>query len=103
MAASLLLHLTPESSGYFENVWAWVADHDIDFSVYPSNVSTAAQVSVYSGRGVLIESQGPTWLYGSASEHSVLYQYQLLNAKDVSYPYLIHCQIFSAHCFYFHD
>ena len=23
---SLLLHLTPPSSGYFENVWAWVAD-----------------------------------------------------------------------------
>lgn len=24
-AASMLLHLTPKSSGYFENVWAWVA------------------------------------------------------------------------------
>jgi hypothetical protein len=23
MAAALLLHLTPKSSGYFENVWAW--------------------------------------------------------------------------------
>jgi hypothetical protein len=24
-AASMLLHLTPKSSGYFENIWAWVA------------------------------------------------------------------------------
>ncbi|KAL2167137.1 hypothetical protein VTG60DRAFT_1656 [Thermothelomyces hinnuleus] len=26
ITASLLLHVTPKSSGYFENVWAWVAD-----------------------------------------------------------------------------
>ena len=24
-AAAMLLHLTPMSSGYFENVWAWVS------------------------------------------------------------------------------
>lgn len=24
MAASMLMHLTSESSGYFENVWGWV-------------------------------------------------------------------------------
>ncbi|KAG5827303.1 hypothetical protein H9Q74_002592 [Fusarium xylarioides] len=30
IAASLLLHLTPDSSGYFENVWMWTADHDFD-------------------------------------------------------------------------
>jgi hypothetical protein len=33
--------------------------------------------------GILIESQGPSWLYGTASEHAVLYQYQLYNAKDI--------------------
>jgi glucan 1,3-beta-glucosidase len=40
-------------------------------------------IEVYSARGILIESQGPTWLYGTASEHNALYQYQLLNAKNV--------------------
>lgn len=40
-------------------------------------------IEVYSARGILIESQGPTWLYGTASEHNVLYQYQLLNAKNI--------------------
>jgi hypothetical protein len=28
-AASLLLHMTPGSTGYLENVWVWVADHDM--------------------------------------------------------------------------
>jgi glucan 1,3-beta-glucosidase len=66
MAASLLLHLTPSSSGYFENVWAWVADHDPDnklnagitegLSGVPENVQT--DISVYAARGILIESQG---------------------------------------------
>lgn len=83
MAASLILHLTQTSSGYFENVWAWVADHDIDVSLFGATDSSASQVSIYSGRGILIESQGPTWLYGTASEHSILYQYQLLNANNV--------------------
>jgi hypothetical protein len=57
MAASLLLHLTPTSSGYFENVWAWVADHDIDVSPN-GNTTTATQIDIYAARGVLIESQG---------------------------------------------
>lgn len=70
------MHLTPKSSGYLENVWVWVADHDLD-------VVDQTQIDVYVGRGILIESQGPTWLYGTASEHSVLYQYQLSGAKDI--------------------
>jgi hypothetical protein len=32
---------------------------------------------------MLIESQGPTWMYGTASEHSVLYQYNLYNAANI--------------------
>jgi hypothetical protein len=75
-AASLLLHLTPQSSAYLENVWVWVADHDLD-------VVTQDQIDIYVARGVLIESQGPTWLYGTASEHCVMYQYQLSGAKNV--------------------
>lgn len=57
--------------------------------LYIKLTTTISQISIYSGRGVLIESQGPTWLYGTASEHNVLYQYQLLNASDI---YLGHVQ-----------
>lgn len=75
--AFLMFHATSQSSGvYLENTWFWVADHELDLSDHN-------QISIYSGRGVLIESQGPVWLYGTSSEHSVFYNYQLLNAKDV--------------------
>jgi hypothetical protein len=33
--------------------------------------------------GILIESQGPCWFYGTASEHSVLYQYSIFQAVDI--------------------
>ncbi|GJN66193.1 hypothetical protein PLICBS_000209 [Purpureocillium lilacinum] len=76
IAASLLIHLTPTSSAYLDNIWAWTADHDLD--------STAQeQIDVYSGRGILVESKKPTWLWGTASEHNVLYQYQFSGASQV--------------------
>ncbi|KAI0903317.1 glycoside hydrolase family 55 protein [Ustulina deusta] len=89
IAASLMFHVTQQANGYFENVWAWVADHDNDVSVYDSPDKLINQISIYGARGMLIESQGPSWFYGSGSEHSVLYNYQLYNAKDV---YLGHIQ-----------
>ncbi|KAJ5130998.1 Peptidoglycan-binding Lysin subgroup, partial [Penicillium bovifimosum] len=76
VAASLLLHITSQSSAYLENIWAWTADHDLD-------TTAQEQINIYSGRGILVESQGPTWLYGTSSEHNVLYQYQVSNAKDL--------------------
>ncbi|KAE8381463.1 pectin lyase fold/virulence factor [Aspergillus bertholletiae] len=76
IAASALIHITSKASAYLENVWAWVADHDLD-------TADEAQIDIFAGRGILIESEGPTWLYGTASEHSVLYQYQLSNASNV--------------------
>lgn len=33
--------------------------------------------------GVLIESTGPVWLWGTSSEHCVLYQYQTVDAANV--------------------
>lgn len=61
-----------------ENVWAWTGDHDLD------NHLTQGQISIYTGRGVLIEANpGPVWLYGVQSEHNVLYQYQLSNARNI--------------------
>lgn len=74
--AFLLLHVTTQASIYLENNYFWVADHDLDLAGYK-------QVNIYSGRGVLIESQGPVWMYGTASEHSQLYNYQIAHAKDV--------------------
>jgi hypothetical protein len=63
-------------NGYFENVWAWTADHDIDDP-------NQTQINVITGRSVLIESQGPSWFYATAAEHSLLYQYNIANASDI--------------------
>ncbi|KAJ7796112.1 hypothetical protein B0H14DRAFT_3495100 [Mycena olivaceomarginata] len=59
------LHIT--GSGYFENVWVWIADPD----------------NAFGGRGVLVESTGPVWLVGTASEHHMIYQYAFKNAQNV--------------------
>lgn len=74
--AFMLLHVPKTGSVYLENTWYWVADHELDLSDH-------GQIDIYNGRGVLIESQGPVWMYGTASEHNVLYNYQLSGAKDV--------------------
>jgi hypothetical protein len=43
------------SSGYFENVWVWVANHDLDAPVDSnSTTTTSTQISIYAARGVLI-------------------------------------------------
>ncbi|KAK3689920.1 pectate lyase superfamily protein-domain-containing protein [Podospora appendiculata] len=96
MAATMLLHVTSQASGYFENVWAWVADHDLD---NPLNAQTSesnsgvplgvqTSVTIYAARGILIESQGPCWFYGTASEHAVMYQYQLYNAQNIFFGHM---------------
>ena len=76
--AFLLFWATPKSGGvYLENTWFWVADHELDRTDH-------GQIDIYNGRGVLIESQGgPAWLYGTSSEHSIFYNYQVNNAKNV--------------------
>jgi len=74
-AAFLSLHLTPDSTGYFEGTWIWLADHDLD-------IPGQKKISIYSGRGILSESCGPVWMIGTASEHHVLYQYRLVDAAN---------------------
>jgi glucan 1,3-beta-glucosidase len=54
--------------------WIWNADHDLEGS--------EEQITVYAGRGILSESQGPVWMIGTASEHFTLYQYNLAGAKN---------------------
>ncbi|EIW63632.1 exo-beta-1,3-glucanase [Trametes versicolor FP-101664 SS1] len=72
-AAFLALHLTPSSSAYLEGLWVWTADHDLD---------QGPQIDIYTGRGIMSESQGPVWMIGTASEHNILYQYYLVNAQN---------------------
>lgn len=76
MGAFMLLHVTAEGSGYFENTWLWVSDHELDLPDF-------SQINIYNGRGMLIESTKGVWLWGTASEHSVLYNYQITDAANV--------------------
>lgn len=56
----------------------WLADHQLDSD------PNQTMITVFSGRGLLIESTtGPTWLYGTAVEHNVLYQYQFANTANI--------------------
>ncbi|KAG0651926.1 glucan 1 [Hyphodiscus hymeniophilus] len=73
-SAFLLLHLTPFSSAYIEDMWGWTADHDLDGN-FNQLIST--------GRGALVESIRGTWLIGTAFEHQTLYQYNLVDASNV--------------------
>ncbi|KAF7311541.1 hypothetical protein MKEN_01056500 [Mycena kentingensis (nom. inval.)] len=75
-SAFMALHLTTHSSAYLEGMWVWNADHPLD------EEDESTQLTLFSGRGILSESQGPVWLIGTASEHHVLYQYYLFNARD---------------------
>lgn len=89
----LMLHITQQATAYVENVWLWVADHELDMPKH-------SEVNIFNGRGMLVESQGPVWLYGTSVEHSQvclhhppgivcstddaqLYNYQIANAKDI--------------------
>jgi hypothetical protein len=71
----MLMHLKPESTAYLENVWAWVADHDLD-------KSSRDQIDIYVARGMLIESK-KAWFWGTSSEHCVFYQYQISGATNI--------------------
>ena len=74
-AAFLAVHLTRNSDAYFEGTWIWLADHDFD-------TLNSDQTTIYSGRGLLSESQGPVWLIGTGSEHHVIVNYNLAGAAN---------------------
>ncbi|KAI0836389.1 glycoside hydrolase family 55 protein [Hypoxylon sp. FL0890] len=78
IGAYMLMHVTSQATNlYMENTWLWTADHDIEDA---SNT----QITVYSGRGLLIESTvGNFWLLGTAVEHNNLYNYQFANTKNI--------------------
>lgn len=76
IGAFLLLHLTSTSSLIMSHNWLWVSDHELDLTDHN-------QIDIYNGRGLLCESQGPVWIYGSGVEHNQLYNYQFANSKDI--------------------
>ena len=74
-----LIHLGSSSGGvYIENMWGWVADHDIDADNDPTNVN------IYSERGLVSHAAGPVWLYGTAMEHSILFQYHFASNSSAT-------------------
>jgi hypothetical protein len=77
MGVFAMFHATPSSGNLLlENCWHWVADHDLE-------INNQTQISIFSARGDLFESQaGPVWLWGAASEHSVIYNYQISGVKS---------------------
>ncbi|OTA63183.1 glycoside hydrolase family 55 protein [Hypoxylon sp. EC38] len=82
-AASLMFHLTSSGSGYFENMWLWGSDHMIDDPDLNDANNTMVQNSIYIARGFLIESTKAAWLYATASEHAVFYQYNFHKASNI--------------------
>lgn len=76
IGAFMLMHVTESSSIYMENTWLWVSDHELDRPDFN-------QINIYNGRGILIESTKGAWLWGTASEHNVLYNYHLQGAQNV--------------------
>ena len=73
----MMLHIPAGGSAYLENTWYWVADHSLE----PE--ARDGQIDVFNGRGVLIEGAGPVWGWATASEHSVLYNYQFNKASNI--------------------
>ncbi|KAL6702716.1 hypothetical protein ACN47E_000998 [Coniothyrium glycines] len=80
IAAYMSMHVTKFGTGiYMENNWLWTADHDLDDA---RNNNT--QINIYAGRGLHIESQrGALWLYGTAVEHHVKYEYQFVDTRNI--------------------
>jgi hypothetical protein len=62
-ASYLAFHITKHATAYLEGLWVWLADHDLD--------GENKQITLYSGRGILSESQGPVWMIGTACESSI--------------------------------
>lgn len=78
IGAFMSMHITENATNLvMENVWLWTADHDVDDA-------DLGRITVYAGRGLLIDStEGNIWLYGTAAEHHVFYQYQLSKTKNI--------------------
>lgn len=62
LGAYMSMHIAKTAAAlYMENVWLWTADHDVE----DPNLT---QITIYTGRGLYIESTAGTfWLYATSS------------------------------------
>ncbi|KAK3896529.1 pectin lyase fold/virulence factor, partial [Staphylotrichum tortipilum] len=61
-AASLMMHITPSASGYFENMWLWVSDYDIELYGTSSEHAVYYQYNFHKARNVfasMIQTESP--------------------------------------------
>ncbi|KAL3496443.1 pectate lyase superfamily protein-domain-containing protein [Aspergillus germanicus] len=71
IAGSMLLHLTSSSSAYLE-----ISGPGLQTTTWTTRL-------ILWSMCMWLGSKGPTWLYGTASEHNVLYQYELYEAENI--------------------
>ncbi|KAI0017828.1 glycoside hydrolase family 55 protein [Xylariomycetidae sp. FL0641] len=78
VAGYLALHVARTAGNlYLENVWLWAADHDVDDAAL-------RQVTVYAGRGLLVEAAaGNVWLVAASAEHHSRYQFQFSRTRSL--------------------
>ncbi|CZT19452.1 uncharacterized protein RCC_05303 [Ramularia collo-cygni] len=77
-ATMMMMHITPGATGYFENVWAWVADHDLD---NPGNAK-----AVETQQGIPVNADTNLNIYGGRA--SSLYNYQIQNASTLFFSHM---------------
>ncbi|KAM7220344.1 hypothetical protein V8F06_004310 [Rhypophila decipiens] len=53
-----------------------IVDHDLD-------IVEQTRCNIFVARGLLVETTEPVWLWGGASEHAVLYQYNFHHASNI--------------------
>ncbi|KAF6814456.1 glucan 1,3-beta-glucosidase [Colletotrichum sojae] len=78
-----------EIRGCIKNVWTWMDDHDNEKFIYSQPNPSSTQIPLFGARGMLIQSEGPSSFSNGGSEHSVLYNYLISDAKSV---YMGHIQ-----------
>lgn len=78
IAGFMSMHITSTAANLqLDAAWLWTADHDIEDP-------ELRQITIFNGRGLYIDhSAGPLWLWGTAVEHHMLYEYQLAGTRQV--------------------
>ncbi|KAL8359373.1 hypothetical protein RB601_007892 [Gaeumannomyces tritici] len=82
--AAVLVHITPGASAYLEGLWLRAVDRLLDAPESMGNGDKKAEIQFLSvPRGVLVESQAATWMYGVSVQHASMYQYNFRNSQKV--------------------
>ena len=82
------IHVTGSGGGVIDNSWVWGADHNQSFgSAHIPGREEMCKEPTCPGAdvGILIDSAGPTYLYGTNSEHHVETSYRFDGASNVYY------------------